>query len=79
VMKLSPWVSQEHKGNHYTLIIQANGKELLRELRQGGTPAGRRSVDLTPWAGKDVLLTIWIENSSLFEWAKLIEPVIEAE
>lgn len=76
VLKLGSWVSQEHKDNRYDLVIEANGKVLLREARQGGTPAPRHAVDLTPWAGGDLLLTIRVENAALFEWARLMEPVI---
>jgi hypothetical protein len=35
-------------------------------------------VDLTPWAGRDLLLTIRVENAALFEWARLLEPAIVA-
>ena len=78
-MELASWVSQEHKSNRYDLVIEANGKVLLREVRQGGTAAPRHVVDLTPWAGCDLLLTVRVENASLFEWARLLEPVIVAK
>ena len=77
-LELGSWVSQEHKINRYDLVIEANGKVLLRVVRQGGTAAPRHVVDLTPWAERDLLLTIRVENAALFEWARLLEPAIVA-
>ena len=65
-----------YTNNSYTLRVAANGRTLLEELRKGGTGTKGHRVDLTPCAGRRVLLTVVVHNHMLFTWVKLVRPVI---
>lgn len=68
-----------YESNRYTLTVQVNGKELLRQERKGNSKPMEHQIDLTDLAVKDVLISIGIHDAPLFDWARLVEPKISVK
>ena len=72
---------QPHEGNTAQLRVEVNGREVLGEKLTGTktmNPTPQR-VDLTPFAGKKVLLSLQAWNCYLFNWLALQRPEIAVE
>ncbi len=59
-------------------IVAANGVELARQRRMPGMPWSEMSADLTPWAGKVVVLSLITDSAGAFgsDWARWGEPLL---
>lgn len=67
------------KNNGYVLSLLVNGRPVMSDERNGGTPPADHVADLTKFAGQTVLLTIKIRNRMMFSPASLLEPRIVVE
>ncbi len=61
-------------------IVEANGTEVAREFVMPG-PWKEFTADLSPWAGKSVILSLVTDSAGTFEfdWARWGEPVVRAK
>jgi hypothetical protein len=59
-------------------IVQANGTELARWQAMPGDPWREVAVDLSPWAGKPVVLSLVTDSDGPFgsDWARWGEPFL---
>ena len=69
-----------HPGNACNLAVRVNGKEVLRDALVGkDRQAKAETVDLTPWAGQTVLLSLYLEKCGFFDWFHVQDGVIVSE
>jgi len=59
-------------------IVQANGVELARQRMMPGVPWREITADLSPWAGKPVVLSLVTDSAGAFgsDWARWGEPLL---
>jgi hypothetical protein len=72
---------QPHPGNNLQFQVKANGRTLFSEKFTGVKAGDHTShrVDLTPFAGQKVLLSLQAWNCYLFNWLSLQRPEITVE
>ncbi|MCX6358302.1 MAG: DUF6259 domain-containing protein [Armatimonadetes bacterium] len=79
--RFSAWVALRDgsKSDGCVFIVQANGREVAR-LRRAAGPWQRLEADLSPWAGKPVVLALITDADGgfNFDWAVWADPRIEA-
>ncbi|MFW5798103.1 MAG: hypothetical protein ACOCXX_00460, partial [Planctomycetota bacterium] len=54
------------KNNRCRLVVEVNGRPVHSVVRRGGTPAMTHEVDLSAFAGQAALVTVSLEDASLF-------------
>ena len=54
------------KNNSCRLVVEVNGRPVHSVVRRGGTPAMTHEVDLSAFAGQAALVTVSLEDASLF-------------
>jgi hypothetical protein len=68
------------KSKGVLFIVEANGTEIGRQFMLTGAWKGF-SADLSPWAGKPVVLSLITDSAGTFEfdWSRWGEPVVRAK
>lgn len=69
-----------YPGNTCELAVGVNGREVLRQALVGKDEQGQaHEIDLTPWAGQSLVLSLYLDKCRFFQWFHLQNPVIVAE
>ena len=74
-------IEDRSKSSGVEFIVQANGIELARQRVMPGEPWRESTVDLSPWAGKPVVLALVTDSAGDYgaDWARWGEPLLQAK